>query len=395
MKTIVVHNRYKVAGGEELSSRANNDLLNHIGVRSEYVEFYNSDIKSPITAVSAAVSINRNRRIGQQLRELFENRRPDIVFVHNFFPLISPVVFEEARRAGAKTVWTVHNFRYACLNGLFLRDGRVCEDCLGNYPISGIVHRCYRNSALASMAVARLIVEQFKSGKIYDKIDAVIALNNFCYERLVTSGAPPDKIVVNPNYLDAELSEPEPVTKTKFVFVGRLSEEKGVDIIVDAFRKLPHCTLHVVGDGPLYESISASAPSNVKMLGRRPTAEVLATIRSAAALLLPSRFYECFPRVILEAASQGVPTVTSPGGAAASIISDYDLGIVMEANTVECWRDAVSHLSHGGTRLRNGVEYQKTFEANFSKRAAATRMRELLSVRLGLDDSSLWPSVGL
>jgi len=281
------------------------------------------------------------------MRAELRQHQPDVVHVHNFFPRFSPSVFHACSDAGVPVVLTLHNFRTICAGGLLLRDGKVCEKCVGHSPYWGALHRCYRKSLAGSLAVARMIDHNNRIGTWQDKVTRFIVLNRFARDKFVAAGLPAARMTVKPNFVvkaQADISTPDSEdikTRTGGLFVGRLSEEKGVSTLLAAWagQTVP---LRIAGTGPLLPSsvgsdklgeqeiahaAAAREGSAVKFLGAVPPAQVRDEMARAAFLIVPSMWYEMFPMVIAEAFAAGLPVIASRLGGLAEIVEDGRSGL--------------------------------------------------------------------
>ena len=243
----------------------------------------------------------------EKIRETIREIKPDIVDIHNFFPLISPAVYYAARDEGVPAVQTLHNYRLLCPNSAFMRSGRVCEDCLGKFfPYPGVVHACYKHSHLMTAAVASMIAVHRALNTWNNVVSAYVVLTEFARQKFIEGGLPPEKLYLKPNFLvDPGAGDGK---GGYFLFVGRLSEEKGVDILLKAWRKLPqNIRLKIVGTGPLEMDVAAMALGmpNVEVHAAVPIAEVYDLMGAATAVILPAVWYEGLPRVIMEAFRPG------------------------------------------------------------------------------------------
>lgn len=329
MRVLMLHNYYQQPGGEDECFAAEASLLEAHGHEVDRFVLHNDSVAELGMAAVAAKTI-WNREVYRELRRLIRNRRPDVMHAHNLFPLISPAAYYAAGAEGVPVVQTIHNFRLFCVNALFFRDGRTCEDCMGRaVPWPGVAHRCYRGSALLSGGVASMIGTHRAVGTWRRKVDVMVALTRFARDKLIAGGVPASKIEVKPNFLGTDPGAGGGARDGYVLFVGRLSPEKGVATLVRAWRWVPGpLRLKIVGDGPsAAEAASLAAQdSRIELVGRRPPAEVLGLMREAAAVAVPSECYETFGRAIMEAFAAGTPVLAARIGAMAELVDDGRTG---------------------------------------------------------------------
>ncbi len=328
MRILVVHNRYLIRGGEDESVAAEQALLRQHGNEVDLHEERNErvgELGQLRAGLRTVWSPESHRRLRQRLRR----RRYDLVHVHNFFPLISPAVYYAARAEGVPVVQSLRNYRLLCPNAELFRSGRPCEDCLGRrIPWPGVVHACYRGSRKATTAVAAMIAVHGYLQTWQRMIDLYIAVTRFARDKLVEGGLPADRIVVKPNFVEGAPA-PGSGAGGYALFVGRLSAEKGLATVLEAWQRLgPAIPLKIVGEGPLGDSVEAVAASKleVECLGRRSLAEVYELMRGARFLVFPSEWYEPFGRVAIEAFACGTPVIASNTGGMAELIDDRRTG---------------------------------------------------------------------
>jgi glycosyltransferase involved in cell wall biosynthesis len=334
MKVLMLHNRYRERGGEDYSSAAEANLLRSAGVDCEFLQVDNRDMRE--TGLSAAVDAVWSRRAAAQISDIVRSRRIDIVHVQNFFPQFSPAAHWAARSAGAAVVQSLRNYRLACINGQFFRDGRICQDCLGRSPVRGVVYRCYRSSAAASGVVAAMLVAHRMLRTWTNRVDRFIAISNFTRAKMIEAGLPAERIEVKPNFLEAIPPESKSGHENYFVYVGRLSEEKGIRTLIEAWKTLPSAPeLKVVGGGPMdgFVREAANALPSVTVLGPRTPSDIIEIVGRAQALIFPSEWYETFGRVAMEAYSVGTPVIASDVGAVAEIVDDGITGLRFRAGS--------------------------------------------------------------
>jgi glycosyltransferase involved in cell wall biosynthesis len=272
-----------------------------------------------------------NQDAYRRLYALVSRERPEIVHFHNTFPLLSPSCYYAARRAGAAVVQTLHNYRLICPGANLLRDGVPCEDCVGSLPWRGIEHACYRGSRAASAVVAAMVTVHRAAGTWHRAVDAYIALSQFSRSRFIAGGLPAKRLFVKPNFTADPGVGPG---GDYFLFAGRLSHEKGLPILLDAWRSRSGTPLlKIAGDGPLGPWLKeqiATIP-NVEWLGRLPHEAVVEQMKHARGLVLPSVAYENFPVSVVEAYAAGLPVIASDAGTLPELVHDHTTGLIFRA----------------------------------------------------------------
>ena len=375
MKVLLLHNRYQLVGGEESVVQAEKTLLEANGHQVTLLEISNNDIASvwqkANAAVSAIYSLPSKRLVSAEIAHF----HPDLVHIHNFFPLLSPSVYDACIEAGVPVVQTLHNYRLGCPNALLLRNGKVCEDCLGKkIPWSGIVHGCYRGSRAQTAVVAAMLAVHWRRGTWQEWVDAYIVLTAFQEEKMVQAGLPKEKIHIKPNYV----VEPHQFNDTKglgnyAIFVGRLSPEKSVTTLIDAYRHnnltIP---LKIVGDGPLHDSLRADVQTAglegaIEFLGRQDKSAVLTLMHNARYLVFPSIWYETFGLTMIEAFACGLPVLASQLGSMAEIVEDGVTGLHFEAGNSAHLADKMQWANeHPEEIMCMGKNARRAYEAHYT-----------------------------
>lgn len=366
-RVLVAHNRYQQRGGEDAVVDAEVNLLRDHG--HEVIEYQrdNHDLAA-MPRAKAALQTLWSSRTTREVGELIDQFAPDVLHVHNTFPLISPSIYWLAQRRRLPVVQTLHNFRLICPQALMLRNDKPCEDCVGKLPWRGVAHACYRDSRLQTGLLACAVSAHRLAGTWQHKVTRYIALNDFCRDRFIAGGLPAEKIIVKPNFVD--LPAPGLQARAGFLFVGRLSIEKGIRVLVNAVRgSALQETLTVVGTGP--ETSLLNGVPRLQPLGALAPAAVYAQMRQARALVLPSICYENFPLTLVEAYACALPVIASRHGAMASLVEDGQTGLLFEpgnstdlAAKLEWAMDHPAEMEAMGQHARTRYEAQLTGRAN-------------------------------
>lgn len=374
-RILIVHNAYQQRGGEDSVMEAEAELLASRGQTVERFMRHNDAI-ARMSRLGAALNTTWSKPTARDFELALRSFRPDVVHVHNTFPLMSPAIYWVANRLRVPVVQTLHNFRLLCPGALFLREGKVCEDCSGRLPWRGVVRGCYRESRPASAALAGMLVVHRAAGTWRNKVSRYIALNEFCRAKFVAGGLPAERIVVKPNFVD--FPAPAEVERAGFLFVGRLSAEKGVTALADAARQVPGVALRVAGSGP--EASCLEGIAGVAALGALDGSTVRAEMGRAMALVLPSIWYENFPRTLVEAYACGLPVIASRIGALAELVRDGETGLLFEpgnaADLADKLRWAQAHpqrMAEMGRKARALYEAEFTAERNYAQLMAIYR----------------------
>jgi glycosyltransferase involved in cell wall biosynthesis len=293
------------------------------------------------------------------VRHIGAEFRPDVIHAHNLFPMLSPSVL----RAGeAPVVVTLHNYRLLCLPATFLRDGSTCEDCLGRTPWRGVVHRCYRDSAAGSAALAASLTLH-RGMATFRGVAAFLAVSEFVRAKHIEAGFAADRIRVKPNFVGALPRRAG--AGEYFLFLGRLSPEKGLDRLIDVWHDVS-ARLVIVGDGPERERLEAAAPDTVEFRGAVAPDQVPAFLERARALVLPSICYEGAPRTVVEAFAAGVPVLANRKGALPTIVSDGATGVLVDPERPDDWPQAAMRLLDDETAVTMGNAAYAEWRAHFS-----------------------------
>ena len=376
MRVLLVHNFYQRPGGEDEVFYAESKLLQSHGHEVRRLTVHNSSLEGKVglrLAVTTVWSSSAYRRMRSILKEF----SPDVVHVHNTFPLISPAVYYASQEEGVPVVQTLHNFRLTCVNGLLFRSGRPCETCLGQLvPWSGVVHACYRHSRVASAAVAAMLGYHKLRGTYRNMVDAYIALTDFSRNLLIRAGLPPELVHVKPNFV---IDDPGVGRGSGMyaLFVGRLSEEKGIRTLLAAWRELgSRVPLMIIGDGPLASLVESEARhARIDWLGQQSREEVYKRMKDASLLIVPSESYENFPMTIAEAFATGLPVVGTNHGGISAIVDHGRNGMLFGRGDHQDLAQTVSRiLSHPLELVRMRKEARRDYESKYNASANYNRL---------------------
>jgi glycosyltransferase involved in cell wall biosynthesis len=375
VRILLVHNRYQQPGGEDGVVRSEAEMLRgHLHEVALY-EADNDGIDGPLDSLKTAFRCLWSPRAQRSFCKRLRDFEPDVVHVHNFFPLISPAVHHAARRRGFPVVQTLHNYRLLCPASTLLRNGLVCEACTHEwYPVSAVRHACYRNSRAATAAVANMLVLHRLMGTWTSTVTRFIALSEFARRKFVGAGIPEDRISVKPNFL-ADDPEPGQGNGDYVLFVGRLSDEKGIACLLQAWKGLrAKPRLIIVGDGPLAPMVRdcASTDRTVQWLGFVNRSEILDLMGNAFVLVFPSLWFEAFPLVLAEAFAKGLPVIASNLGSMAEIITHRRTGLLFAPgspldliNTLQWAFDHRPEICAMRENARHEFESKYTAETNY------------------------------
>jgi len=284
------------------------------------------------------------------VRRLIERHRPQIVHCHNLFPMLSPAVLRAAKDGDSKIVVTLHNYRMFCLPATCIRDGEICELCLGKVPWRGVVYRCYRGSLPGSAALAASLSLHRAIGS-FDQVSLFLPVSRFVLDKHVQAGFAADRMLMKPNFC-----WPRPRRSGSgeyFLYVGRLSPEKDVRTLLEAWRSI-RAPLILAGDGPDRQALQAIAPAGVEFRGTVPPDEVTELLNGARAVVVPTRCNEGGPRSVIEAYAAGVPVIATGLGALPEMIEHGVSGMLVPPGRADAWVEAVGDLMDAGTAVRLG-----------------------------------------
>ena len=369
-KVLIVHNYYQTPGGEDTVVENEKNLLINNGHEVVLYTRHNDEIKTRgiirklLLPLEAIFSIKTYKEVKRKIIE--ENI--DIVHVHNTLPLISPSVYYSAFSCKVPVVQTIHNFRLLCPGATFTRGNNICEECVDKNLLSSIRYKCYRGSLIQSIVSAVNLA--FHS--TYKKVNGYIALTEFNKEKLMNL-IDEKNIYIKPNFVNKSNDTISKQSENYFLFLGRLDELKGIQILIEIWKDIKDINLVVIGKGPLEveisEFIEKNKLNNVNLLGYKNKEEVMRFISKAKALIVPSQWYEGFPMTIAESLSMGVPVIAGDIGNLSTIIESEKNGLLFKYNDKQELKDKIQMLNNNKSleeQLRQGA--RESFNNKYNER---------------------------
>jgi glycosyltransferase involved in cell wall biosynthesis len=375
MRILIIHNYYQQYGGERVAVENQIALLREQGHEVILYTRDNGEILGYglIDKVLFFLRTIFSRKTFKEIKGLVEEEKPDLAHVHNVFPLISPSVYQALTVTNVPIIQTIHNYRFLCPNGLFYTNGHLCERCKYGNTLHAILRKCYRKSYLLSALYAFTIAFHRNLGT-FQIIDRLIALTDFTAHKLIESGlVSENKISILGNYLHDPLPNPGCFEKHEpyIVYLGRLSPEKGVRILINAMSGLPDLELRIAGEGPQAKQLELIAIEkglqNVKFLGHVSGNEKWNLLRHASAVVIPSVWYEIFGLVALESMAVGTPVIASDLGGLSCIIEDNQSGLLFyPGERDELYRKISWIVNHPQDAIRLGSQGRSLLEKKYS-----------------------------
>ena len=385
LRILQVHNKYRPGwGGEETVVALEADLLRQHGHEVEQAFAWTKELDgaSALRLFSAGLGTVWSFRGYSMMKKAIARFSPDIIHVHNTFPLLSPSVFWAADRAAVPVVQTLHNYRLTCANALLLREDQPCQECVGHFPWPGLRHRCFGSSLSRTAAVTSMNVIHRWLGTYHTKVHAFIALTAFSKEILTRAGLPRERIHLKPNFSPATVKLTSPRLH-RFVFAGRIARFKGAHMLLEAWARLASSghQLLMVGDGPDRAVLERrfAAYANIVWCGNQSRENVLDLIAASRWLVLPSLAYENFPMSVLEALSAGTPVIVPNHGAFAAVVSEGVEGLMFSA----CDSGSLSTVLQTALEASEGAWTQLSANArnqHLSEYTARSNYAQLMSI---------------
>jgi glycosyltransferase involved in cell wall biosynthesis len=359
-RVLVVHSRY-LSGHASGENRVVADEIQLLRDAGYDVSTLVREVDADRSKAALAADVVWAGGAVRDLEDSIRRHRPDVVHCHNLFPAVSPAVLRAARRAGLPVVVTLHNFRFVCLAGTFIREARICEDCHGRVPWRGVVHGCYRGSR-AESAVLASSLSAHRLARTLAGVTLFLALSEFGRAKHVAAGFPAATVRVRPNFVAASAVRTSP--GEYFLYLGRLSPEKGLREMLGLWPR--DVRLVVVGDGPERDDLLRIAPPGVEFRGALDHAHALPLLADARALVMPSVNYEGSPKAILEAFAAGVPVLASDIGGLPELVHDGVNGVLLAPGDSVAWQGGICRLLEPAESLRLGAGALASWRASYS-----------------------------
>jgi glycosyltransferase involved in cell wall biosynthesis len=327
MKTLIIHNAYGKYSGEEAVVDAQRTLLEHHGHEVLLYSRSSGEIGGISGQINAFISGFHNTTSLKGIREIMKTFKPDIVHIHNLYPLISPSILPEIRKRGIPIVMTVHNYRLICPNGLFYTHGEICEQCAGGHELMCIGRNC-EGSLFKSTGYALRNLYARVNRFYLDNIDAYLCLTRFQQIKLIENGFPPERCFVLPNFTIPVPAPEKSYTPLFAIFAGRLNSQKGFDILTEAAALTPGVKIKAAGEGDPAWLKRLSIPPNLELAGKLDKYTMGVSMQQASFLVFTSNSYEGFPMVFLEAMQHGLPIIAPRLAGFPEIIDDGVNGLL-------------------------------------------------------------------
>lgn len=364
MRILILHSRYR-SGAVSGENRVVDDEVRLLRDAGHEIDLYDPAVETAqmVDLARSAASTVWSRRATRQVTLRITRDRPDIVHLHNLFPALSPAVLR-AVPDGVPCVMTLHNYRQLCLPGTFLREGRVCEDCFGRSLWPGVVHGCYQGSVVASSVLAGSLTLHRVIGS-FRRVDLFVAISAFVRDKHIEAGFPEDRFFVKPHF--AWPARPRQGPGDSFLYLGRLSPEKGPATLLEAFKGLK-ARLLIVGSGPDDAALRRRAPSNVEFAGGVDPDVVPGLLEGTRALLVPSLSHEGAGKVVLEAYASGVPVIASRAGGLPEVMQHGVTGLLVPPGDEGAWARAVARLIDDDRSMRMGKAAWRVWRESYGPR---------------------------
>jgi glycosyltransferase involved in cell wall biosynthesis len=370
VKPLFIHNRYQQFGGEDAVVAEERRIFDEHGVAVEFYCRDNAELTDRGFARQALVPLEalHSRRTVKDIRRVIDKCRPDLAYVHNIYPLVSSSVYSALSEAGVPTVQVAHNFRPFCSTGLLYRDGAICEKCLAGSPLPGIAHRCFRGS----LGISAMYAGATGLGRRrFRNADGFMCPTQFTATKLRQGGIAAERLFIRPHCIRQDSRRPNYGNGRYALFLGRLSAEKGIGTLVDAFARTPQIELVIAGTGPMEEearrTVAERRLDNIRFAGFVAGDAKQTLLDDALFVVFPSECYESFGMQALEAYRAGKPVIASEIGSIPYVVRDGETGYLFKpGNAAELARRVLELAGDEGERRRLGQAAHVAAERDYS-----------------------------
>lgn len=317
MRILLVHNYYQYWGGEDTYFESLKKLLKRKGHTVITYTKTSKDIKTIFDKIKVAIGMFWNQETKKELTYIIKKNKPDVAHFHNVYPIISPTAYWICKKYRVPIIQHIHNYRLICPSGTLYRAGEICKLCVGRkFPLYSIIYGCYHRSRLASLffSLSFFFHQLINSFQLIDKfIFPSDFSKDYCQKYLSILK---EKTAVVRYFASSDTKYKKTKKENYFLYVGRLTEEKGTLSLLDIISKLPHIKLVVVGNGPLRERIlSYKSNSNIVYKNFLTRKKIYSIMKKALCVIIPSKWYETGPIVLIESLLNGTPVLVPHIGA--------------------------------------------------------------------------------
>jgi len=360
-------------------------MEHHENVPTRYSEYFPSYVEFGAERASVPQRIeltgrmlySKSARVG--MAAVLDDFEPDVVHLNNIYHQLSPSILSPIRKRGIRSVLTLHDYKLACPTYQFLADGEICQACLGGKFSNAVRKRCNRGSLAASLASATELAIHTNLS-LYGSVDLFLCPSSFLKDQMEAAGVFPDRLRHNPNFVDIGETYAADAPGHGVVYFGRLSYEKGIDVLIDAVAAIGE-PLRIAGTGPAEQTLKSRAErsgADIEFLGRLPKEALHDVVRASRVSVLPARWYENQPLSVLESYACGVPVVASSLGGLPEIVIDGETGALVPHNDVAALSSALSrYVDDEAMAYQHGRAGRTLVEGVYSPEAHIERLFDL------------------
>ena len=388
MKILIVHNRYRptAPSGENAVVDQESAALSSGGHDVELLQRHSEEIASwsVLRRATLPARVLWSEQSRRAVSKALVDFAPDVVHLHNTFPLLTPSVLYACRDASVPVVATIHNYKLSCANGAFFRDGRVCHDCLGGSAVPALAHGCYRGSTPATVPV--VVGSRLHSAAWRSLVTAYIFISAAQRDLLGPVGLPADRSFVKHNFVPPPPPHAEIPNKPQIAYVGRLDEAKGAPFLMRAWdglrarRPSSPLRLIVAGGGEMSATVArwATGHPSVTIAGHVSRLEVSRILAGSRAVVVPSQWEETFGMVAVEAMAAGTAPVASAHGAFPELVSQGIDGALFPPSDIDSLVDILADIDDHPQRWEEyGDQARHTYQSRFTPDAGIARLLEI------------------